>query len=49
MKIVSDIFVDRRVAFAGMPGELVIRGAMPSVTLAPANATLHLDLDASLK
>lgn len=49
VKILSDIFVDRRLGFAGMPGELVIRGALPSVTLAPANATLHLDLDAAVK
>ena len=49
VKILSDIFVDRRLGFAGMPGELVIRGATPSVTLVPANATLHLDLDATVK
>jgi len=49
VKILSDIFVDRRLGFAGMPGELVIRGAQPSVTLAPSNATLHLDLDATVR
>ncbi len=48
LKILSDIFVDRRVAFAGMPAELVIHGATPSVTVVPGNGTLHLDLDAAL-
>lgn len=45
LKLLSDIFVDRRVAIAGMPGELVVRGATPS---APDGRVFHLDLDAAL-
>jgi hypothetical protein len=47
-KLIADIFVEQRVGAAGVPVDLVIRGARPSVTLAPPNATLRLDLDAAL-
>ena len=48
VKLLSEIFVDRSIAIAGMPGELVIRAATPGATLVPGNATVHLDLDAAL-
>jgi hypothetical protein len=52
--LVSDIFVDRRLGGPGLPLELVIRAATPGVISTPpsgnrpANASLHLDLDAAL-
>lgn len=52
--LVSDIFVDRRLGASGIPLELVIRAATPGVIAtppsgkSPANASLHLDLDAAL-
>ncbi len=49
VKILSNIFVDRRLAIAGIAAELVLHGAMPSATLVPGNGTLHLDLDAALR
>ena len=46
-QLLSDIFVGR-IGAAGLPADLVVRGAAPSVLVAPANATLHLELDAAL-
>jgi len=46
-QLLSDIFVGR-IGAAGLPADLVVRGAAPSVLVAPGNATLHLELDAAL-
>ena len=46
-RLLSDIFVGRLGA-AGVPAELEIRGAVPRVTTALQNATLHLELDAAV-
>ncbi len=50
--LLADVFVDRRLEEPGFPAALVIRAATPAVTAlpagAPANASLHLDLDAEL-
>ena len=43
-QLVSDIFVGRLGA-TGLPADLVIRSALPGVTTAATNATLHLELD----
>ena len=45
--LLSDIFVGRLGA-VGVPAELEIRGAAPSVQTALRNATLHLELDAAV-
>jgi hypothetical protein len=45
--LLSEIFVGRLGA-VGVPAELEIRGAAPSVQTALRNATLHLELDASV-
>jgi len=47
-KLLADIFVDRRLGATGLPSELVIRGAVPSIAKTATNATVHLELDASL-
>jgi hypothetical protein len=47
-KLLADIFVDRRLGATGLPSDLVIRGAAPSIATHATNATLHLELDASL-
>jgi hypothetical protein len=47
-KLLADIFVDRRLGATGLPSDLVIRGAAPSISTHATNATLHLELDASL-
>ena len=46
--LLSDLFVDRRIGASGLPADLVIRRAVPSVTVTATNASLHLDLDAGL-
>ena len=52
--LIADIFVDRRLGASGIPLSLVIRAAAPGVIFTPptagtpANASLHLDLDAGL-
>ena len=48
--LLDELFTGRRVggAGAGLPAELVIRAARPSVTSAAGNASLHLDLDAAV-
>ncbi|HEU0034017.1 MAG TPA: hypothetical protein VFQ53_25495 [Kofleriaceae bacterium] len=46
--LLDDIFVDRRVSASGLPAELVIRAARPSVRIAGDNASVHLELDAAL-
>ncbi len=46
-KLLSDIFVGRLGA-SGLPTDVVIKAAIPSVTFASPNATLHLELDAQL-
>jgi hypothetical protein len=45
--LLSDIFVGRLGA-PGVPAELVIRRALPSVVSTTTNATLHLELDAAV-
>jgi hypothetical protein len=47
-KLLADIFVDRRLGATGLPSELVIRSATPSIAKTATNATVHLELDASL-
>ncbi|MDB4955830.1 MAG: hypothetical protein JWO36_3399 [Myxococcales bacterium] len=44
-RLLADIFVDRRVGASGLPADLAIISAVPTIT---AHGTLHLDLDASL-
>ncbi len=48
-RLLSDLFVERRLAAAGLPAELVIQRAVPRITTSGQNASLHLDLDASLR
>jgi hypothetical protein len=43
--LLSDIFLERRVGASGLPADLVIRSAVPTLA---AHGTLHLDLDATL-
>jgi hypothetical protein len=43
-KILSDIFVDRRLADSRFPAELAIRGAVPAI----AGSVVHVELDAAL-
>jgi hypothetical protein len=45
-KLLSDIFVDRRISAGDLPVELEIHGVKPS--LAPGARGIHLDLDAKL-
>ncbi|MCW5808631.1 MAG: hypothetical protein KIT31_40145 [Deltaproteobacteria bacterium] len=47
-KLLEEVFVDRRVSGPGLPMELVIKRAAPSVMVAAGNASLRLDLDAGL-
>jgi hypothetical protein len=49
-RLISDIFVGRfgRLGAAGLPADLVIRSAIPSITTTNTNATLHLELDGAL-
>jgi hypothetical protein len=49
-QLVSDIFVGRTGATGatGLPADLVIRSAIPSVITTLANASLHLELDGTL-
>ncbi len=47
-KLLNDLFVDRHLAASGLPAELVIRSAVPRVTAAAGNASLHLDLVGAL-
>lgn len=49
-QLISDIFVGRfgRLGASGLPAELVIRSATPSLVATASNATLHLELDAAL-
>lgn len=46
--LLGGVFVDRRIGASGLPADLVIRRAVPSLTTSGANASLHLDLDATL-
>jgi hypothetical protein len=46
--ILTDIFVERRLGASGLPADLVIQRAVPRVTASGGNASLHLDLAASL-
>ena len=46
--LLGDIFVDRRLGAAGMPMDLVIKSATPSVVTRGTNGTLHFELDATL-
>lgn len=46
--ILSNIFVDRRLGGSGLPADLLIRSAVPRIIISRNNASLHLDLDASL-
>jgi hypothetical protein len=46
--LLADIFVDRRLSESGLPADLVIRRAAPSLHATAANASLHLELDATL-
>lgn len=46
--ILTDVFVERRLGASGLPADLVIRRAVPRVTATGGNASLHLDLAASL-
>jgi hypothetical protein len=46
--LLTDIFVERRLSDSTLPADLVIRSASPSVLVSADNASLHLDLDASL-
>ena len=49
-QLVSAIFVGRvgRLGATGLPADLVIRSAVPSVITTVSNASLHLELDAAL-
>jgi hypothetical protein len=46
--LLSDIFVEQRLADSALPVALVIKSAAPSVITEAHNASLHLDLDAEL-
>lgn len=46
--ILTDIFVERRLGASGLPADLVIQSAVPRVAASDGNASLHLDLAASL-
>lgn len=46
--ILSEIFVERRLGASGLPADLVIRSAVPRLTMSATNASLHIDLDATL-
>jgi len=47
-RILSEIFVERRLGASGLPADLVIRSAVPRLTMSSTNASLHFDLDATL-
>ena len=47
-KLLDDLFVERHLGASGLPAELVIRRAVPRVTATAGNASLHLDLEATL-
>jgi len=47
-KLLDDLFVERHLGASGLPAELVIRRAVPRVTATGGNASLHLDLEATL-
>ncbi|MBL0216626.1 MAG: hypothetical protein IPQ07_22430 [Myxococcales bacterium] len=47
-RLLSELFVERHLGAPGLPAELVIKAAVPSVTAAAGNASLHLDLEAAL-
>jgi hypothetical protein len=46
--ILAKIFVERRLGAEGLPADLVIRSAVPRLTMSATNASLHFDLDATL-
>jgi len=46
--LLAELFVGRRLGDASLPAELAIHGVAPTLQLAPANASLHLELDATL-
>ncbi|MEO8843065.1 MAG: hypothetical protein ABI591_29120 [Kofleriaceae bacterium] len=45
-KLLADIFVGRSFSAGDLPGDLAIRGVVPSLT--PGARGLHLELDAKL-
>jgi hypothetical protein len=47
-RLLADLFVDRRLGASGLPADLVIRAATARLARTADNASLHLDLDASL-
>ncbi|CAN5912426.1 hypothetical protein BH11MYX2_BH11MYX2_02400 [soil metagenome] len=47
-KLLSDVFIQRRIGANGLPADILITAARPSVTSSGENASLHLDLRASL-
>ena len=46
--ILAEIFVGQRLGASGLPADLVIRAAVPRLTMSATNASLHFDLDATL-
>lgn len=46
-RLISDIFLGR-LGTTGLPADLVIHSAIPSLATTKTNATLHLELDAAL-
>ncbi len=47
-RILSEIFIERRLGASGLPADLVIRAAVPRLTMSTTNSSLHFDLDATL-
>lgn len=47
-QLLRELFVERRLAVAGLPAQLAIKAAVPHLTAGGGNASLHLDLDAAL-
>ena len=46
--LLTDVFVGRHLGDPALPAELVIHGVAPTLALVPGNATLHLELDATV-
>jgi hypothetical protein len=47
-RLLHDVFVERRLSATGLPSDLLIHSAVPGVISSGENASLHLDLGASL-
>ncbi|HEY4176324.1 MAG TPA: hypothetical protein VGM90_05815 [Kofleriaceae bacterium] len=47
-RLLSDVFVGRRIGAEGLPADILISTASPSVAIRGNNAALHLDLRATL-